>query len=70
MVAADWLLLVAVILLALGEALAFTDRTPENTLSERIRTWVTGGRWAALRRVVLAVLLGLLYTHLVYEWPW
>lgn len=37
------------------------------TLSARLRRFVGASRW---RRIGLAAVLVILYTHIVYAWPW
>lgn len=63
--AADALIVLGVLLFAAGEVVALSG--PDLTASERIRIWT--GRSGA-RRLALAVLLVLLYTHTVHGWPW
>ena len=60
------LFVAALVLLAIGEVLAFFDTLPNNTLSERIRDWsaVSTGR-----KALLAAGLVLLFTHIVFAWP-
>lgn len=53
--------------LAIGEALAFFDTLPNNTLSERIRDWAAV---SVARKLLLASGLALLFTHLAFAWPW
>lgn len=63
--AAEALMVLGILLFAAGEVVALSG--PDLTASERIRIWT--GRTPA-RRLALAVLLVLLYTHTVHSWPW
>jgi len=65
MTAAEGLMVLGILLFAAGEVLALSG--PDLTASERVRIWT--GRSSA-RRLALAVLLVLLYTHTVHGWPW
>lgn len=55
------------VLLLFGELVALANLRRGDTLSEIIRAWVAVSR---VRVVVLAAALILLFTHIVYEWPW
>lgn len=57
----------SLVLLAIGEVIAFFDTAPGNTLSERIRAWASV---AVGRKGLLAAGMILLFTHIVYAWPW
>lgn len=61
------LFVAALVTLAIGEILAYFDTTPNNTLSERLRDWSAVSPW---RKLALAAGLVLLFTHIVYGWPW
>ena len=60
------LFVLALVFLAIGELIAFFDTFPNNTLSERLRTWSSVSPW---RKALLAVGLALLFLHIVYAWP-
>lgn len=65
MTAAEGLMVLGILLFTAGEVVALSG--PDLTASERVRIWT--GRSSA-RRLALAVLLVLLYTHTVHGWPW
>lgn len=61
------LLALGVIVFSTGEALALLDPRFGATASERVRAWA---RKAPGRKAALGAGLLLLFTHIVYEWPW
>ena len=61
------LLWVSAIVFLLGEALALLDPRLGRTASERGRSWARSAPW---RPVALGAGLLLLFTHIVYAWPW
>lgn len=61
------LLWVSVIVFLLGEALALLDPRFGKTASERVRSWARSAPW---RPVALGAGLLLLFTHIIYAWPW
>lgn len=61
------LLAIGLIVFSVGEVLALLDPRLGATASERVRAWV---RKAPGRKAALGAGLLLLFTHIVYEWPW
>ena len=61
------LFVLALFVLTVGELLAYFDARPGNTLSERIRAWASV---TVARKLLLALGLFLLFTHLAFGWPW
>ena len=55
------------VILLVGELVALANPRRGDTLSEIIRAWVAVSR---VRVAILAVGLLLLFTHIVYTWPW
>lgn len=62
-----WLLALGLAVLVAAELLALAAPPLGLTLSARVRRLVGASRG---RRIGLAAVLAILYTHIVYEWPW
>ncbi len=62
-----WLLALSAAAFVAAELLALGAPPLGLTLSARLRRVVGASRW---RRIGLVAVLAILYTHIIYAWPW